>query len=172
VTEIEEIGAGELERFLAAVAAARGRSPVSAADLLAWRGEAEDMAWFVAVVDGEDAGAGLGIVGWHATPGIGTCQAYVMPSFRAAGVGTALYAELARWLSERGCAEFESAVDEHDGASLAWALRRGLREVGRSSRPETIGPRRSEAFRRLNGSPADGDEPRIVVLRGLLAGAD
>lgn len=172
MTEIEEIGAGELERFLAAVAAARGSSPLSTTDLLAWRAEAEDMAWFVAVVDGEDAGAGLGIVGWHATPGVGTCQAYVVPSFRAAGVGTALYAELARWLSERGCAEFESAVDEHDDESLAWALRRGLREVGRSLQPETTGSLRSAAVRRLSGVPAGGDEPRIVVLRGLLAGAD
>ena len=167
MTEIVEIGAGEIDRFLAAVDAARGGSSVSAADLIEWGREAEDMAWFMAVVDGEDAGAGLGIVGWHSPPGVGTCEAYVLPSFRERGIGTALYTELAGWLSQRGCAEFESAVPEHDEASLAWAKRRGLREIGRGSQLETANETRNEAIRRLNVA-----ESRIVVLRGLLAGAD
>ena len=172
MTEIVEIGPGELERFLVAVEAARGGAPVSAADLIDWRREAEDMAWFMAVVDGEDAGAGLGIVGWHSAPGVGTCEAYVLPAFRERGIGTALYTELARWLSERGCAEFESAVLEHDEESLAWAQRRGLREIGRSSQLETANEMRNEAIRRLNARAGYGADLGIVVLRGLLAGAD
>jgi GNAT superfamily N-acetyltransferase len=167
VTEIVEIGAGQIDRFLAAVDAARGGSRVSADDLIEWRREAEDMAWFMAVVGGKDAGAGLGIVGWHSPPGIGTCEAHVHPSFRGRGIGTALYTELARWLSERGCTAFESAVLEHDEASLAWAKRRGLREIGRGSQLETADESHNEAIRRLNVA-----ESRIVVLRGLLAGAD
>lgn len=168
MTEIVEIGPGELARFLAVAEAARGESLGSAADMVDWRRQAEDMAWFMAVVDGKDAGGGLGIVGWHSTPGVGTCEAYVLPAFRERGIGTALYNELARWLSERGCVEFESAVLERDEGSLAWAKRRGLREVGRSSRLEI----RNEAIRRLNTGHGDRAEPGVVVVRGLLASAD
>ncbi len=168
MTEIVEIAAGELERFLAVVEAARAAPLGSAVDMLDWYRQAEDMAWFIAVVDGEDAGAGLGIVGWHSTPGVGTCEAYVLPAFRERGIGTALYYELTCWLSERGCAEFESAVLERDEGSLAWAQRRGLREIGRSSRPEI----RNEAIRRLTAVPSYRAEPGVVVVRGLLAGAD
>jgi len=132
--EIVEIGADRLDRFLALAEAARGEPIGSPADMIDWRRQAEDMVWFVVSVDGEDAGAGLGLVGWHSPPGVGTCEAYVLPAFRGRGVGTALYAELARWLSERGCVELESAVLERDEGSLTWAERRGFREVGRSSR--------------------------------------
>ena len=37
-------------------------------------------------------------------------------------------------MQERGCVTLETTVAEDDEASLAWADRRGFREVGRNSR--------------------------------------
>ena len=84
-------------------------------------------------MDGEDAGAALAYVGWHSAPGTGTGEAFVLPEHRGAGVGSALYRELAGWVQERGCVTLETTVAEDDAASLAWADRRGFREVGRNS---------------------------------------
>jgi GNAT superfamily N-acetyltransferase len=92
------------------------------------------MAWFVATVDGAEAGVAIAYVGWHSAPGTGTGEAFVLPEHRGAGIGSALYRELAGWVQERGCVTLETSVAEDDAASLAWADRRGFREVGRSSR--------------------------------------
>ena len=69
-------------------------------------------------------------VGWHSAPGTGTGEAFVLPEHRGAGVGSALYRELASWVEERGCVTLETTVAEDDEASLAWVDRRGFREVG------------------------------------------
>ncbi len=106
----------------------------SVGDYLDWKRQAEDMAWFVASVDGEDAGCALAYVGWHSAPGTGTGEAFVLPEHRGAGVGSELYRELAGWVQERGCVTLETTVSEDDEASLAWADRRGFREIGRTSR--------------------------------------
>jgi len=103
-------------------------------DYLDWKRQAEDMAWFVASVDGEDAGCALAYVGWHSAPGTGTGEAFVLPEHRGAGVGFELYRELASWVEERGCVTLETTVAEDDAVSLAWADRRGFREIGRTSR--------------------------------------
>ena len=115
-------------------AAVRPDRAGSVGDYVDWKRQAEDMAWFVASVDGEDAGAALAYVGWHSAPGTGTGEAFVLPEHRGAGVGSALYRELASWVEERGCVTLETTVAEDDAASLAWADRRGFREIGRSSR--------------------------------------
>ena len=132
--EIREIGADELERWLAVATAVRPDRAGSVGDYVDWKRQAEDMAWFVASVDGEDAGCALAYVGWHSAPGTGTGEAFVLPEHRGAGVGSALYRELAGWVQERGCVTLETTVAEDDAASLAWADRRGFREVGRTSR--------------------------------------
>jgi GNAT superfamily N-acetyltransferase len=103
-------------------------------DYIDWKRQAEDMAWLVATLDGEDAGVGLAYVGWHSEPGTGNGEAFVLPEHRGAGVGAALYRELAAWITARGCVTFETTVREDDPASLAWTDRRGFREVGRNSR--------------------------------------
>jgi GNAT superfamily N-acetyltransferase len=132
--EIREIDAEGLERWLEIAPTVRPDRAGSVADYVDWKRQAEDMAWFVASVDGEDAGAGLAYVGWHSIPGTGRGEAFVLPEHRGAGVGAALFRELANWVQERGCVTLETTVAEDDDASLAWAQRRGFREVGRQSR--------------------------------------
>jgi len=132
--EIREIGADELEGWLALATAVRPDRAGSVGDYLDWKRQAEDMAWFVASVDGQDAGCALAYVGWHSAPGTGTGEAFVLPEHRGAGVGFELYRELAGWVEERGCVTLETTVAEDDAASLAWADRRGFREIGRTSR--------------------------------------
>ena len=132
--EIREIGADELERWLALATTVRPDRAGSVGDYLDWKRQAEDMAWFVASVDGQDAGCALAYVGWHSAPGTGTGEAFVLPEHRGAGVGFELYRELAGWVEERGCVTLETTVAEDDAASLAWADRRGFREIGRTSR--------------------------------------
>jgi mycothiol synthase len=132
--EIIEIGPEELERWLGLTAAVRPDRAGSVGDYVDWSRQAEDMAWFVASTDGEDAGAAFAYVGWHSVPGTGTGEAFVLPEHRGAGVGSALYRRLAEWVQERGCVTLETTVSEADPASIAWADRRGFREVGRNSR--------------------------------------
>jgi mycothiol synthase len=103
-------------------------------DFLDWKRQAEDMGWFVASDEGEDVGAGFAYVGWHSEPGTGHGEAFVVEESRGTGVGSALYGHIARWVADRGCVVLETSVAEDDAASLAWADRRGFREVSRSSR--------------------------------------
>lgn len=132
--EIREIGADELQGWLGLAAAVRPDRAGSVEDYVDWKRQAEDMAWFVASVDGADSGCALAYVGWHSAPGTGTGEAFVLPERRGIGVGVTLYRELARWVSDRGCVTLETTVAEDDAASLAWANRHGFREVGRNSR--------------------------------------
>ncbi len=132
--EIREIGPEELEGWLALAGEVRQDRRGSVGDYVDWKRQAEDMAWFVASRDGEDAGAALAYVGWHSPPGTGTGEAFVLPEHRGAGVGSALYRELAGWALERGCITLETTVSDDDAASLAWADQRGFREIGRNSR--------------------------------------
>ena len=132
--EIREIGTDGLEGWLAVVGRVRPDRAGSVSDYVDWKRQAEDMAWLVASVDGEDAGVALAYVGWHSAPGTGRGEAFVLPERRGSGVGFALYRELARWVADRGCVTLETTIAEDDAASLAWAERRGFREVGRDSR--------------------------------------
>ena len=56
------------------------------------------------------------------------------PTHRGTGVGSALFQHIAGWVADRGCVVLETNVREDDEESLAWADRRGFREVGRNSR--------------------------------------
>jgi len=132
--EIREIGPDELEAWLAVAGEVRPDRAGSVGDYVDWKRQAEDMVWFVASRDGEDAGAALAYVGWHSAPGTGTGEAFVLPEHRGFGVGSALYRELADWVQERGCVTLETSVSEDDATSIAWADQRGFREVGRNSR--------------------------------------
>ena len=134
MTEIREIDADELERWLSVAATVRPDRGGSVADYVDWRRQAEDMAWFVISVDGEDAGAALAYVGWHSKPGTGRGEAFVLPEHRGRGLGVVLFSALANWVQERGCVTLETTVAEDDEATLTWVHRRGFREVGRQSR--------------------------------------
>jgi aminoglycoside 6'-N-acetyltransferase I len=159
--EIREIGVDELEGWLALAGRVRPDRAGGVDEYVDWKRQAEDMAWFVASLDGADAGAALAYVGWHSSPGTGCGEAFVLPEYRGAGVGSALYRELASWVEERGCITLETTVAADDESSLAWVDRRGFREVGRGSRMvfavTAIGYRL---------------QPGFVVLHDSLAGID
>ena len=92
------------------------------------------MAWFVATDGSRDVGAGFAYVGWHSEPGTGHGEAFVPAGHRGTGAGSALFHHIAGWVADRGCVVLETSVAEDDEESLAWADRRGFREVSRSSR--------------------------------------
>ena len=134
MTEIREIQADELERWIGVAGRVRDDRGGGAAEYVDWKRQTDDMVWLIAAKDGQDAGAGLAYVGWHSKPGTGHGEVFVLPSGRGAGVGSALYELIAEWVQERGCVTLETAVAEDDAASLAWVDRRGFREVGRNSK--------------------------------------
>jgi GNAT superfamily N-acetyltransferase len=134
MVEIIVVDASSVERLVAVHNAVRRDDPAGVEDLVDWRRQAEDMVWLVAVDDGRDAGAGVGLVGWHSEPGTAQVEAWTMPDARGRGVGSAVLAELLRWCAGHGCVAVETSVGEVDDASLGWAGRRGFHEVGRNSR--------------------------------------
>jgi GNAT superfamily N-acetyltransferase len=73
------------------------------------------------------------LVGWHEPPGVARAEVEVLPERRGHGLGSALFAALGGWAWTRGYTELLGTVAEDDPASLAWAERRGFREVGRNS---------------------------------------
>src|SRR6187551_742519 len=121
MTEIDEIGADDLERWIGIAGRVRADRSGGVAEYVDWKRQAEDMVWLLASTGGKDTGAAFAYVGWHSKPGTGTGEAFVSPEHRGVGVGTALYRRLAEWLDERGCVTFETTVAEDDEASLAWA---------------------------------------------------
>jgi GNAT superfamily N-acetyltransferase len=131
---VEQVDAKELDRWLALTTSVRSDRAGTVDDYLDWRRQAEDMAWFMALRAGVEVGAGMAYVGWHSVPGTGVAEAYVPAAHRGAGIGSALYRNLACWLSERGCVTLETTVREEDEASLGWAVDHGFREVARNSR--------------------------------------
>ncbi len=134
MVEIVSVNVADLDRVVAVHNKVRDDDPTTVEGLVDWRRQAEDMVWLVAVADSEDSGAGIGLVGWHLPPQTAIVEAWTVPDARGRGIGAALYAELVRWSSERGCLAVQTAVAEDDEASLAWADRRGFREIGRNSR--------------------------------------
>jgi GNAT superfamily N-acetyltransferase len=134
MTEIDEIGAEDLERWIGIAGRVRADRKGGVAEYVDWKRQAEDMVWLVASKSGEDAGAALAFVGWHSKPGTGHGEVFVLPEHRGTGVGSALYTRVAGWVQERGCVALETAVAEDDPESLAWVDRRGFREVGRNSK--------------------------------------
>jgi mycothiol synthase len=70
----------------------------------------------------------------HRRPDVGYALLAVLPEHRRRGVGSALYRSVSGWLSTQGIDEIDAPVPEDDVESLAFARRRGFREVERNGR--------------------------------------
>jgi len=131
---IREIGENELPELVEVAKAAMPREDATVSGLIDWRNQAGATVWLLAERDGETAGAGFGLTGWHTPPHRAIGAALVAPERRGAGTGAALLEAVAGWALEQGATELEGAVSEDDSGSLAWTVRHGYEEVGRNSR--------------------------------------
>jgi GNAT superfamily N-acetyltransferase len=76
--------------------------------------------------------AWVGLLPWR--PGFGEALVTVLPEHRRQGLGTAFYARISSWLSEREIREIDATVPEDDEESMAFAVNRGFHEVERNGR--------------------------------------
>jgi mycothiol synthase len=98
-----------------------------------FRHSAQDYIDYLVRADGVILGSGVGaIFGYRACRVVALIT--VLAGQRRRGAGTALYAAISRWASERGVRELEVPVSGNDPESLSFAQRRGFteerREVG------------------------------------------
>ena len=131
VEEVNELG---LDRFLAVHNVIRPAEPATPAMLIDWRRQSQSTTWLLASIEGVEAGVGLGIIGWHADPGVARIEVEVLEEWRDHGLGMAVLDRLSAWARAGDQSHADASVEELDAASLAWANRRGFTEVGRSSR--------------------------------------
>jgi len=131
--QVEEIGELALGRWLAVHNIVQARDPATPGMMIDWRSQSESMTWLLASIEGIEAAAGLGIIGWHAEPGVAQIEVMVLEEWRRHGLGTAVLGALSAWALAGGQAHADASVDELDTASLGWATRRAFTEVGRSS---------------------------------------
>lgn len=132
MVDVREIGEQELPGWVELSRSFEERTG-TVADYLDWKRQSEDGTWFIASLDGDDAGVAMTVVGWHAPPTVARLELNVMPERRNRGVGSAILAGVGRWSAARGCTELVGTVREEDATSLAWAERRGFQEIGRNS---------------------------------------
>jgi GNAT superfamily N-acetyltransferase len=132
VVSVRTIGADDLGEWVE-LRARNDPRPATLEAYLDWARQAAETAWFMGSLDGEDAATGIAVLGWHEPPGVARAGIDVVPERRGRGLGSALLSSAGAWARERGYVELLGPVDENDPASLAWAERRGFREVGRNS---------------------------------------
>ena len=122
-------GEADEHRSLQIYNAVHPDDPVGPLDVREWRRQCRAAEVFLAEVDGELAGAAhVGVPSYADTP---AGQAYVLTDHRGRGAGQALYATASRWASRQGATRLRTTIDEGDADSIAWAERRGFREVSR-----------------------------------------
>jgi len=85
--------------------------------------------WALAYLDGAPAGIGVGRP--SSLTGADYAAARVLPELRGRGVGSALLAAIAKHARAHGATELWGRIRADDEATLAFAERRGFREVGR-----------------------------------------
>jgi mycothiol synthase len=83
---------------------------------------------FLARIDGDPAGSGVGAVGPHRPEQV-TAITAVLPERRRRGIGTALYHAISGWAAERGLDKLVARVPDDDPESLAFAQKRGFVQV-------------------------------------------
>ena len=132
MAEVREIHEDELARWVATSKAALDEAD-TVEGYLDWKRQARETTWLLASEDGRDVGTAIGVGGWHSPDGVARGEVRVVPDARGRGAGSALLRELSAWAGGLGYAELTGPVKEVDGASLAWAARRGFVEVGRNS---------------------------------------
>jgi GNAT superfamily N-acetyltransferase len=88
---------------------------------------------FLGAVDGEEKGSAA-IAVLPQRPNSGFLLLTVLEDGRRRGLGSALYATVSEWMRERGLADVQASVMEDDEESLAYAERRGFREIERYPR--------------------------------------
>jgi GNAT superfamily N-acetyltransferase len=109
------------------------RQAVTIEDVRSFKSSVRDHGDFLARLDGEAAGSALvAIVPQRAASALTLVT--VLPEKRGRGVGTALYRLVSRWAQERGLGALQAPVEEDDAGSLAYAERRGFREIERNGR--------------------------------------
>jgi mycothiol synthase len=92
-----------------------------------------DYADFLGSVDGEEKGsAAIAILPQR--PEHGFLLLTVLEDGRRRGLGSALYTTVSAWMRERGLAQTQASAMEDDEESLAYATRRGFREIERYPR--------------------------------------
>lgn len=134
---VRPIDETELPALVAVYRSTRPDDPVTAADFVDWRRQAEDMVWLLAEDDARGVvGAGVGVFGWHSPPGRALVELYTAPPERGRGAGSAVLAELSAWARGLGCHELVGSVGEDDPVSIAWAEKRDFVEIGRQKRVE------------------------------------
>ncbi len=131
--EIVEIHDDELER-LAATLRLGDDDAGTASEYRDWARQARETIWLVAVVDGVDAGAAIGVGGWHEPEGVARVELAVAPTHRRRGAGAGLLEHVGSWAKALGYRELLGSVKATDAESAAWAQRRGYAEVGRDSK--------------------------------------
>ena len=104
------------------------QSAITMAEVESFKGSLLDYVDFLARIDGQAAGSGVGAVGPHRPNQVITVTA-VLPEYRRRGIGTALYKAISEWAAERGLHKLFARVPDDDPASLAFARKRGFVQV-------------------------------------------
>ena len=118
----------ERERALAIYNAVWPWDAITMKEVDSWRSQALDYADFL----GDGGAAAMAIM--PRRPQVGSGHVHVLPDERNRGIGSALYAAVSAWLAEHDVCELDVRVPEDDAPSLAFAQRRGFREVERNGR--------------------------------------
>jgi GNAT superfamily N-acetyltransferase len=132
VRKIREIQEDELARWVAVTKAATSEAD-TVEGYLDWKRQARETVWLLATEGTQDAGAAIGIGGWHSPEEVARGEVTVVRESRGAGVGSALLDALSAWARELGYVELMGSVKETDDVSLAWTKGRGFVEVGRNA---------------------------------------
>jgi len=101
---------------------------ITMAEVESFRRSMIDSIDFLARVEGEPAGSGVGAIGPYRPDQVTTIVA-VLPEERRRGIGTALYETISAWAAEHGLDKLVARVQDDDPESLAFAQKRGFAQV-------------------------------------------
>lgn len=102
-------------------------------EVRSFKQQANEYADHVAYLEEQPAGS-LAVAHMPQQPAAALALLTVLPQYRGRGVGTALYGVASSWCAERALDLIDAPVPEDEPESLAFAARRGFREVERNGR--------------------------------------